>query len=211
MQCNATKQKRACSLEPTKLLHAAFARKYVNYLVPALQNIHKDISSEEKDNGELKTNKVRYEVDMALAMSADAFAWSHALKDKLQTGVNQKDRCNIIEENVNDDILPIPHLQKSLVYTQICTNPKFEPKNTVKLKSSRRLRLQGKKRKEKELAEKESEEEEKQITSRLANLRNLLPGGDVMGVDDEMLTEVASYLACLELQVNILRCLVETH
>ncbi|KAA8535669.1 hypothetical protein F0562_030672 [Nyssa sinensis] len=205
MHCHSTKQRRVSSLEPNKLLHAAFVRKYVNYLVPALQNINKSTSSEEKDNGEELKTKVRYEVDMALVMSVDGFAWSHAMKDKLQTGVNgenfhfvresnQKDNC-IIEENDKDYSLPMTHLQKPLVHTKSCTNPICKPKN-LKLKSSRRLRLQRRRIKE---SAKESEEEEKQITCRLANLRKLLPGENVMGVDD-MLTEVGSYLVCLELQ-----------
>ncbi|KAA8522746.1 hypothetical protein F0562_009092 [Nyssa sinensis] len=156
---------------------------------------------------------VRYEVDMALALSSEGFAWSHALKDKLQKGPNEgkihllrrKGSC-IVEQHVNHHSLPVLHLQNPLVYTKFCPNPTSKPKNVKLIKSSKRVLLQ---RQEIKAAAKNSEEEEKQITQRLNNLRNLLPGGNGMGVD-EMLKEMGSYLVCLELQVNILRCLVET-
>ncbi|XP_022929709.1 transcription factor bHLH146-like [Cucurbita moschata] len=64
--------------------------------------------------------------------------------------------------------------------------------------------------------EREEEEEEK-MENGLKRLRKIIPGGGGGGgfngglEEEELLKQTESYIKCLELQVNVLRCLVETN
>ncbi|KAB1996670.1 hypothetical protein ERO13_D13G216400v2 [Gossypium hirsutum] len=152
-------RKRTYPMKSSKVIHSTtFTTKYASYLVPALTNIGRSRASCDVDEETKKM--VRYEVDMALALSAKGFAWSRALKHKLR--LNYKD----------DDRVGDGHGEP------VTKKPKTE-----------------------------HEEEE-----RMMCLRKLIPGGKEMMADDEMLlSELGSYVSCLELQVNILRSMLQNN
>ncbi|KAE8710362.1 hypothetical protein F3Y22_tig00110321pilonHSYRG00036 [Hibiscus syriacus] len=180
--------RRVYPTEPRKIMQARFATKYLNYLLHALTNIGKPELSSTLDccvNKEID-KMVRYEVDMALALSAEGFAWSHALKHRLRLNVNNnnhagKSQSYLAHHDDHRTKMPVNH----------------EPA-TKKLKGNP-------KRSGTEAAVEEEEEE------RLTYLRKLIPGGSgEMMVDDEiLLSELGSYVTCLELQVNVLRSMLQ--
>ncbi|XP_038877916.1 transcription factor bHLH146-like [Benincasa hispida] len=60
--------------------------------------------------------------------------------------------------------------------------------------------------------EEEEAEEEKKMEHGLMKLRKIIPGGADFNIeDDDLLKQTESYVKCLELQVNVLRGLVETN
>ncbi|KAF3452767.1 hypothetical protein FNV43_RR03200 [Rhamnella rubrinervis] len=208
-----SKRNRVYSLERNKLLRLAFARRYVNYLEPVLKKIKDEKSSSNRNqNGEVNVSKlVRFEMDMAMVMSASKeFAWSRSLKAQLQLQLQHYYPTGIVEEKVSND-------ESSLASTlSPCSNASLTPvmDNNIlenskmmmsKQSSSRRLKQVSEGTSSKEERNYENEEEES-VKSRLTHLRKLLPGGNEIG-DIELLTELASYITCLELQVNILDCL----
>ncbi|KAK8520511.1 hypothetical protein V6N12_004446 [Hibiscus sabdariffa] len=170
-------------MEPWKIMQPSFAAKYVGYLVPALNNIGKQASP--SVDRCIDTEKiVRYEINMALALSAEGFAWSHALKHKLRPNVDNhnhagKSQSYLAHDDDHRNTIPVNH----------------EP-------AAKKLKVDPK-RSETEAAEEEEE--------RLTYLRKLIPGGSgEMMVDDEiLLSELGSYVSCLELQVNVLRSMLQ--
>lgn len=221
MDRQLSKRRRVYSREPNEKVSALFARKYVNHLVPALRKINQLSSAE---NGVYEVEKiVRHEVDMAMVLSAEEFAWSRALKQKLQrntvnaggfqnpsfhhlTSLNcnftcgQKSNCIIDEKGCESSSLP--PVSNALIPMKFSQNPnnKLEIKKPIRAK---RLLLPLKE-------ENIEENEEEKISCQLKKLRNILPGGNEMDVD-VLLTELGSYINCLELQVNVLQCLAQTH
>ncbi|EOA17560.1 hypothetical protein CARUB_v10005921mg [Capsella rubella] len=149
------KKKRVFSLEPNKDPSAVFTRKYTNHLVPALKKLNMNKSSSKQT--------VKHEVDMALALSAQEFAWSRFLLEKLSSSTN--------------------------------------PTNTTSSSSSNRVRIL-------ERSDKESGDEEGEIEEKLRELQKLLPGGEEMNVE-EMLSEIGTYIKCLELQTIALKSIVQ--
>ncbi|KAF8047197.1 hypothetical protein N665_3154s0006 [Sinapis alba] len=78
------KKKRVFSVEPTKLSPSeVFKRKYTSHLVPALKKLNMD-----KNSSPINQLTVKHEVDMALALSAQEFAWSRFLLKKLSSSNN---------------------------------------------------------------------------------------------------------------------------
>ncbi|ESQ54190.1 hypothetical protein EUTSA_v10026906mg [Eutrema salsugineum] len=77
------KKKRVFSLEPNKNPSAAFTRKYTSHLVPALKKLNMN-----KKSSQITQQTVKHEVDMALALSAQEFAWSRFLLHKLSSTKN---------------------------------------------------------------------------------------------------------------------------
>ncbi|XWS73265.1 hypothetical protein CRYUN_Cryun02cG0113000 [Craigia yunnanensis] len=210
------KRRRIYSLEPRKIMQESFARKYVNYLVPALTKISKESSSFDQFIDHEKEKIVRYEVDMALALSAEGFAWSHALKDKIQLNVKNVGRFQ--SSLTHDDQLPASFkISSSSTYSpnhaNMIENEVDGNQNAMLLKkissnSISNLNIEPGTVKEEGMGSEEEEEDES--TRRLTYLRNVLPGGNEMMIDDEtLLSELRSYISCLELQVNILRSMVE--
>ncbi|XP_022754191.1 transcription factor bHLH146 [Durio zibethinus] len=221
MEGHMNKRRRVYSVEPRKIRQASFARKYVNYLVPALTKISKEISSSDQCIDHEIEKIVRYEVDMALALSAEGFAWSHALKNQLQLNVNNVGRfqsslthdqllasfkisssstCspNRAENEVDDN-------QNAMLLKKISSNSISNLNHECATKKSKRA-----KRAEMEMGTATEEgmesEEEEESKRRLTYVKNLLPGGNELMDDDEiLLIELGSYISCLELQVNILR------
>ncbi|KAF7838021.1 Transmembrane protein [Senna tora] len=80
---------------------ATFERKYLNYIVPALMKMKQNKSSsiissvqegdnnhnDDNNNNKEKVVLMRYEVEMAMVVSAQGFAWTNALERKLQDGL----------------------------------------------------------------------------------------------------------------------------
>lgn len=193
-QHRITKRRRVYSLQPNTLPRTVFAKKYVNHLVPALMDIGNKPDSDQREDHELE-KLVRYEVDKALVLSAEGFAWSRALNVKLQRGGLNVGRLQ------NSSITP--QTQKASLPTKFSPNPNAKPSQKDS-KTSKRLQCLPKPKRGAG-----TEGEEVQFRQQLTNLRTLMPGGNEMGVN-ELLTEVGSYLVALELQVNVLRCLVDT-
>ncbi|KAK7849126.1 transcription factor bHLH146 [Quercus suber] len=224
MDWQLSKRRRVYSLEPNEKVSALFARKYVNHLVPALKKINQLEKISSAENGVYELEKiVRHEVDMAMVLSAEEFAWSRALKQKLQrntvnaggfqnhsfhhlTSLNcnftcgQKSNCIIDEKGCESSSLP--PVSNALIPMKFSQNPnsKLEIKKSIRAK---RLLLPLKE-------ENLEENEEEKISCQLKKMRNILPGGNEMDVD-VLLTELGSYITCLELQVNVLQCLAKTH
>ncbi|XVF47670.1 hypothetical protein PTKIN_Ptkin03bG0128800 [Pterospermum kingtungense] len=231
MEGHMNKRRRIYSLEPRKTMQASSARKYVNYLVPALTKISKEISLSDQCFDHEKEKIVRYEVDMALALSVQGFAWSHALRHNLQLNVNNN--VGKFKTSLTQDQLPASiKISSSTTYAPNHSNMKEneagDNQNAMKLKTvssnsisnlnhesttKKPKRAQGTEMEPGTVKEEGIEsEEEDECTKLLTFLRNVLPGGKEMMVDDEtLLYEVASYISCLELQVNILRSMVETN
>ncbi|XP_041019125.1 transcription factor bHLH146 [Juglans microcarpa x Juglans regia] len=213
-------KRRIYSLEPNEKVRAVFARRYVDHLVPALLKINQKILSDENDNQpkDRLEKLVRHEVDMAMVLSADEFAWSRALKLKLQTNDDHHNaggftnssslhhltssHSHYTRRQNNGKISPLPHVSNALIPMKFSQNPNYSKPELKKLitRSTRRSVI---------LRKKDGSEEQKISSSQLKNLRYLLPGGNEMDADDELLKEVGSYITCLELQVNALRFLVE--
>lgn len=147
------KKKRVFSLEPNKNPSAIFARKYACHLVPALKKLNMNKNSSKQT--------VKHEVDKALALSAQEFAWSRFLLQKLSSS----------------------------------TNP------TTSSNSSHRVRIL-------ERSDKEGRVEDGEIEEKLRELQKLLPGGEEMNVE-EMLSEIGTYIKCLELQTIALKSIVQ--
>ncbi|XP_010526356.1 PREDICTED: uncharacterized protein At4g30180-like [Tarenaya hassleriana] len=166
------KRKRVISTEPNRNPTAVFARRYANHLVPALKKISMSKPSSGNDHlrefclSELHEQNVKHEVDMALALSAQEFAWSRFLRQKLSCPGE-------------------PTSSSSSPNQSFC----FDEANILE-----RSQKRGK--------------EEEETRKRLRELQKLLPGGEEMGVE-ETLSEIGSYIGCLELQMLVLKSLVE--
>ncbi|CAN6919246.1 hypothetical protein F2Q69_00033161 [Brassica cretica] len=78
------KKKRVFSVEPNKIPPSeVFTRKYTSLLVPALKKLNMN-----KNSSQVNQLTVKHEVDMALALSAQEFAWSRFLLQKLSSSNN---------------------------------------------------------------------------------------------------------------------------
>ncbi|KAL5098136.1 hypothetical protein RYX36_002463 [Vicia faba] len=173
MEGQKAKRKRVYSVEPNKVVQAKFTRSYMNYLAPALKKIKERRSSMEAKKVE---NIVKYEVDMAMVISSQGFAWSNALKTKLQK--NGDEGSSRVSNNYQEN-------QMSQVG--------FSKQDCLKSEGSEIL-----------VGENDEDEDEQ-----LRCLRKLLPGGEEISCDDEMVSELESYVSCLQMQVNILKCLTD--
>nr|KYP62377.1 Uncharacterized protein At4g30180 family [Cajanus cajan] len=90
-----------------------------------------------------------------------------------------------------DEMVPLNHFP---------SNPSLKSSNKRKdmLEIKKGLREDG------------DEENDEVINGQLKSLRRLIPGGEEM-CSEQMVTELQSYVSCLQMQVNILQCLAETH
>ncbi|RDY05295.1 Transcription factor bHLH146, partial [Mucuna pruriens] len=189
MEGQPAKRRRVYSLEPNKVEQATFARNYVNYLVPALVKIKERGSSEHSGHCEDIQNVVKYEVDMAMVHSAQGYAWSNALSEKLQ-----REKANVVSgttslgEGSSPRTICGQNCEMVPLDDHFTSNPSLKPSN--KCKDKRGLR------------EEEGDEDEV-IKGQLKSLRRLIPGGEEM-CSEQMVAELQSY-------VNILQCLAETH
>ncbi|CAN8273421.1 unnamed protein product [Cochlearia groenlandica] len=78
------KKKRVFSLEPNKNPSQNFTSKYTSHLFIALQKLKMN-----KNSSQINQQTVKHEVDMALALSTQEFAWSRFLLQKLSSSKNQ--------------------------------------------------------------------------------------------------------------------------
>jgi len=187
-------RRRVSSFNPNTMTYTTFSRNYVSYLLPALLKAA---------NGDINTVQiekiVRYEVDMALVLSTDEFKWSRALKDKLEESSNTNkhrisSKCRSkLEFRSHFGILRrFEHLQTFAVIPRPIT-----------VAEAARPRNAGQRSNKKRVARGDEE-----LACRIRILRRILPGGSEMGVF-ELLSEVQSYLVFLQLQVDVLRSLVD--
>ncbi|XP_061353055.1 transcription factor bHLH146-like [Gastrolobium bilobum] len=184
------KRRRVYSLEPNKVVQAKFTRNYVNYLVPALTKIKERGLPEQKNHCEFQ-NVVKYEVDKAMVFSAQGFAWSNALKIKLQRERVNVDSSTSFGEN---EMVPL----------DFSSSPSSESQSKISVNKSKHNDMAEMK---KDLNGQDDEDEV--INDKLRSLRKLIPGGDEI-CNEQMVEELESYISCLQMQVNILQCLSET-
>ena len=200
------KRRRVYSVESNQIVQPIFTRNYLNHLVPALVKI-KEKSSVEEDRRHCDdiNNAVKYEVDMAMVLSAQGFAWSNGLKDKLQSDdvhVNAAKSTSFLENDEagegsssknaydkNEVVLPMEYFSSN-------------PSSRSKCKDMSEMK--------RDLA-REDDKEAEDINNQWKRLRRMIPGGEEMCDDEQMVSELESYINCLQMQVNILRCLAETH
>ncbi|XP_010525720.1 PREDICTED: uncharacterized protein At4g30180-like [Tarenaya hassleriana] len=170
MERKINERKRVFSLHPNRNPTAAFTRKYANCLVPALKKMAMNKPSS-GDNGlrhKIGQN-VKHEVDAALDLPAQEFAWTRFLRRKLS-------------------------------FPDHTTRSFWSPEQTLGDAETKLLESSEKRGGE--------EEEEEEIRKRVEELKRLLPGGEEMGVE-ETLSEIGSYILRLELQILVLKSLVD--
>ncbi|KAJ6673546.1 TRANSCRIPTION FACTOR IBH1-LIKE 1 [Salix viminalis] len=215
-QMISAKRRRVYPLEPDLAGQTMFVRNYVNHLVPALTKIRTCRPSDGncgRDSDQVDRS-VRYEVDMAMAMSTPGFAWSRALKSRLDhknTSADGRLHDPSIHRHASlkslsmhgPGILERDHADHHHCSPNVTSQKKVAP-NPNGMANMNRKSKRSRTRKE---DPKQTEEEE--FGSRLASLRSLMPGGNEMGVD-ELFSDMGSYITSLEMQVNILRCLVDS-
>ncbi|XP_078438433.1 transcription factor bHLH146-like [Wolffia australiana] len=168
------------------VLSAVFPSKYIAYLIPALFEVSASTRSGEVGEEEAVKRMVRFVVDMALAVSAEeleprfetGFAWSRALKRELEQDPFY------VEERLLDSVCG----QRNGSSAVRTLSPIFRPLSPDSQKM------------------KDSSGEDDDLHQSVRTLRRILPGGKRMGVS-ELICQLESYVACLELQVGILRCL----
>ncbi|MQL88143.1 hypothetical protein Taro_020699 [Colocasia esculenta] len=214
MEEQGSKRKRVYPFEPNMALLANFSHEYLAHLLPALVKIGGIRScgrgAEEKEEME---KMVMFQVNMALAASASGFAWSRALRQKLEGGMKVEKLPTIMatstlpptcrQKNAFDMkelwALP-PRITRPLAPTQnshMDVSTHVGMRKAVKPRRARRTSTSKRK----------LPTEDQELHGGIRTLRRILPGGDDMGVL-QLLSEVGSYVICLELQVNILRSLL---
>ncbi|EOA31580.1 hypothetical protein CARUB_v10014775mg [Capsella rubella] len=162
------KRKRVFSLQPNKNPKVVFARRYVSHLVPALKKIKMNKSSSQTNPKHFEKT-VKHEVDMALALSAQEFAWSRFLQQKLSSSPHDHDLVSSSSETLEK----LSTKQEDDIQQQDIDNG-----------------------------------EGGEIKKRLKELQKLLPGGEEMNME-ETLSEIGSYIVCLELQMMVLKSIVQ--
>ncbi|KAL2338659.1 hypothetical protein Fmac_013105 [Flemingia macrophylla] len=201
MEGQVAKRRRVYSVEPNQIAQSIFTRNYLNHLVPALVKI-KEKSSSIEDNSHCDINNaVKYEVDMAMVLSAQGFAWSKGLKVKLQSDHVNAAKSTTFLENVAGE-------GSSKIYNKNDGVPNF----SLKPSSRSHVEVFGSKSKcmdkpemKRDLSREDDEDED--MNNQWKRLRRLIPGGEAM-CDEQMTTELESYICCLQMQVNALQFLL---
>nr|ACU16327.1 unknown [Glycine max] len=207
MEGQPAKRRRVYSLEPTKVEQAAFARNYMNCLVPALMKI-KERSSTSAEQHSVHScdddniqNVVKYEVDMAMVRSAQGYAWSNALSVKLQRNRVNVD-CDTTSFGEGSPSRVCGQNYEMVPLSNFSSNPSLKSNNKCKEMSEMKRGLRE--------DDDGGGDEDEVIKGQLKSLRRLIPGGEEM-CSEQMVTELQSYVSCLQMHVNILQCLAETH
>ncbi|KAG4378563.1 hypothetical protein GLYMA_17G061700v4 [Glycine max] len=200
MEGQVAKRRRVYSVEPNQIVQSIFTRNYLNHLVPALVKI-KEKSSVEEDRRHCDdiNNAVKYEVDMAMVLSAQGFAWSNGLKDKLQSDdvhVNAAKSTSFLENDEagegsssknaydkNEVVLPMEYFSSN-------------PSSKSKCKDMSEMK--------RDLAREDDDKEDEDISNQWKKLRRLIPGGEEMCDDEQMVSELESYISCLQMQLYML-------
>ncbi|XP_050941341.1 transcription factor bHLH146 [Cucumis melo] len=198
------KGRRVFSIEPNKVAYTMFARNYVKHLMTSLVKI----SHQQQQQNFQKL--VRFEVDMAMAQSASEFSWGIALKKKLLQRDDQQEVLGNGSENGFDFSL---QTMKKISHKNLGNEEEDHHEDEEEEEEE-----EEEDHHEEEEEEKKEEEEEKEMENGLMKLRKIIPGGDDFSIggnnldeEDDLLKQTESYVKCLELQVNVLRGLVETN
>lgn len=192
MEGQVAKRRRVYSVEPNQIVQSIFTRNYLNHLVPALVKIKEKSSIE--DNNHCDINKdVKYEVDMAMVLSTQGFAWSNGLKVKLQSDHVYAEKSTSFLENEAGQ-------GSSKIYDKN-ENVPMELSSNLSSKSKCNDMSETKR----DLAREDGEGED--INNQWKRLRKLIPGGEEMS-DEQMASELESYIKCLQMQVNALQFLL---
>lgn len=216
MEPQGRESRRQYSFQRNAVVLASFTHKYVAYLLPALLRVGAVATCRERED-EAMENMVRFVVDMALAVSANGFAWSRALKRKLERGANVKKLSNVNESflissaDIPSSCGEMNGLNVVMMFNElrilsaiarplapIGSRASAKPKKVGALKVARPRRCSS---------VRALSGEDEDVRHCVRTLRRILPGGKRMGVC-ELICEVESYVTCLELQVGILRSLV---
>ncbi|KAJ0984206.1 hypothetical protein J5N97_002562 [Dioscorea zingiberensis] len=196
------KRRRVCAIEPNELVFSSFPHNYVSQLLPALLRVT-GIASSKGNKDEDMEKTVRFEVDMALATSAGGFKWSNALKHTLeqQSMKNAKTKqCGSkIDERFDNKLKCLFSSPKSLI-----------PKLNVDSDEEQLGEHSDDKKKKKKKKKKMNKGSQEDLGCRMRKLRRIVPGGEEMNVC-ELLSEMESYVMCLQMQVYILKSLVANH
>ena len=164
-----------------------FVQQYVSHLLPALKRLEAEPAGQ---SDKIRENVIRFEVGMALALSARDSAWSHALK------------CKLLERNTDLSVQHTTQLlsKRGRVSKQGKDKSKrWTPKNFGRSYVGKILHKQ-------KLARKI--EEKRALNSRMKILRKLTPGGNKMETN-VLFEQLGNYIACLKTQVHILHYLAE--
>lgn len=213
--------KRVYSPDPHAALRATFSQNYINILIPALMKTstnRSDDDTKEGNNIEME-KRVKLQVDMALAASADGFTWSRALRQKLLTEItmisSQQGPCirqpkpytSTLLMSKHENEFPNSFPKPLTLHGTIQNSSNFElPAGGCNYNRSKPVALKTQGAGGRKGSGKKNEE--KEVHSRLMTLRGIIPGGEDMGTSD-LLSELESYVVCLKLQVHILRSLVD--
>ncbi|XP_014508204.1 transcription factor bHLH146 [Vigna radiata var. radiata] len=190
MEGQVAKRRRVYSVEPNQIVQSIFTRNYLNHLVPALVNIKENTSVEDSSHCDIN-RAVKYEVDMAMVLSAQGFAWSNGLKVKLRNDrvpVNAAKSSTFLE-NATGEGSSSACEKNEVVPMEFSSNPSSKPKCKDVSEMKRDFARDG------------------DIDEQWKRLRRLIPGGEEM-CDEQMTKELESYISCLQMQVNALQFLL---
>lgn len=206
MEGQAAKRRRVYSVEPNQIVQSIFTRNYLNHLVPALVKIKEKGSIKEDSSSHCNdniNNAVKYEVDMAMVLSAQGFAWSNGLKVKLQSDdvhVNAAKSTRFLENEASEGS------SKNNVYDK----NEVVPMEYFSSNPSSRSKCKDMSEMKRDLAREDDDKEDEDISNQWKKLRRLIPGGEEMCDDEQMVSELESYISCLQMQVNALQFLCHT-
>lgn len=189
------KRRRVYSVKPNQIAQFIFTRNYLNHLVPALVKIKETNSKEDNSHCDIN-NAVKYEVDMAMVLSAQGFAWSKGLKAKLQSDHVNADKTTCEGSSKiydKSEVVPMEYFS---------SNPSSRSKVEVLGSKSKCMDMSETKR---DLGIEDDEDED--MKKQWKRLRRLVPGGEEM-CDEQMAAELQSYISCLQMQVNALQFLL---
>ncbi|XP_031481003.1 uncharacterized protein LOC116251072 [Nymphaea colorata] len=191
-----------------------FFYRYVSYLLPALMRLNNERTCEESSNGEQWIKVVRLEVDMALVISTRGrYRWRHALKCRLEKRMSWRPFQGLQQSQMIQGFSWLPNCPRPLGSLGLVRNSGHHESlcNTGALSSWKPRNKAFRRRRTKSVLQVKRRSEfcrrEEEFGCLLNALRGLIPGGNLMGMD-ELFCEVESYVACLRMQVNILGCLV---
>lgn len=174
---------------------ASFSHKFMAYLLPALFKVVRTRTCRGIKEREIE-KIVRYEVDMALVVSASGFSWSRALKEKLERG--NKDPFRVVELFYGLWTCPL--------ITRPLTPANYPMDTDLELGMHELVETRGTgwfPSQERKLARGDEE-----VQYFVKTLRSILPRGEEMGVG-ELVSEVESYVVCLKMQVSLLQSLLD--
>ncbi|KAF3338843.1 hypothetical protein FCM35_KLT16314 [Carex littledalei] len=176
-----------------RVVFTSFYVKYLAYLLPVLMRIKMSTDRNDEGNQNLDIKKrVRFEIDMAMVVSGGThFKWTQNLKQKLELN-------SMCQWNWKVPIITrvIEMREYQPIYFNVPSSVNYN------ISSVEMRRREKKRRIEMEAGERE------EMRQCIDLLRELVPIGDNEACSmNELMAEVASYVACLQLQVGALRSL----